>query len=166
MYRVTAIGRGQPQAPTHRQLVPDYKYQRSNPMSEYFAQRTPKSHQQNRLKEKHGKALHVNGKVDDVFTCETNMSLRSSQLRTQIEITSTTGKVLYNALLDTGDIHNLLSFNAWNQLERPTLTQSDFQVKGVNGQTSYVLVFCQQLFIVTNGHMQGSFLCDAYRRTL
>ena len=30
VYRVTTIGRGQPQAPTHQQLVADYKSQRSN----------------------------------------------------------------------------------------------------------------------------------------
>ena len=47
VYRVTAIGRGQPQAPMHRQLVAGYKSQRSNPMSECSAQCTPVSHQQN-----------------------------------------------------------------------------------------------------------------------
>ena len=48
MYRVTTIGRGQPQAPTHRQLVAGNKSRLSNPMLECSAQRTPESHQQNR----------------------------------------------------------------------------------------------------------------------
>ena len=78
-------------------------------------------------------------------------------MRTQIELTGTTGKVLYNALLDTGASHNLLSFNAWNQLGRPALTQLDFKVKGVNGQTSYVLGVLSTIIHCANGHMQGSF---------
>ena len=53
------------------------------------------------LKEKQEKTPHVNRKVHDIFTCEIDTSLSSSQLRTQIELTGTTGKVLYNALLDT-----------------------------------------------------------------
>ena len=101
--------------------------------------------------------LYANGKIHDVFTCETNEIMSPSPLCTQIEIIGTQGKVLYNALLDTGASHNLLSFNAWNQLKRPALTQSDFKVKGVNGHTSYVLGILSTPIHCANSHMQGSF---------
>ena len=103
---------------------------------------------------KHGNTPHANGKVHNVFTCETDAILSPSPLRTQIKMIGTQGKVLYNALLDTSASHNLLSFNAWN---RPSLTQLDFKVKGVNGQTSYVLGVLTTIIHCTNGHIQGSF---------
>ena len=86
MYRVTTIGRGQPQAPTHRQLVADNKSRRSNPMSECSAQRRLKATNKIGLKEKHGKTPHVNGKVHVVFMCEIDAILSPSPLRTQIRI--------------------------------------------------------------------------------
>lgn len=100
---------------------------------------------------KHGNTPHANGKIHVVFTCETN---ETSPLRTQIKMPGTHKKVLYNALLDTRPSHNLLSLNAWNQLKRLALTRSDFKVKGVNGQTSYVLA---AIIHCVNDHMQGSF---------
>ena len=95
------------------------------------------------------------------------MILSPTPLRTQIELTGTIGRVLYNALLNTGASHNQLSFNAWNQLGRLALTQSNFKVNGVNGQPSYVLgVLCQQLFIVLMATCKDLFCVNAYRRTL
>ena len=61
----------------------------------------------------------------DVFTCESTEPTCPPPLRTQIELCGHTGKVLYNALIDTGASHNLISFDAWNQLGRPALTQSN-----------------------------------------
>ena len=109
------------------------------------------------LRGKHGNTPHANGKIHDVFTCKTNDIMSPSPLCTQIKMTNTQGEVLYNALLDTRASHNLLSFNAWNQLGRPTLTQPDFKVKGVNGHTSYVLGIFSTLIHCANSHMQGSF---------
>ena len=66
-------------------------------------------------------------------------------IRSQIELQGTNCKVLYNALLDTVANHNLVSFEAWNQLGRPPLDQSPIKVKGGNGLTSYVIGVESQL---------------------
>ena len=68
MYLVTVIGRGKPQATTCQQLIADYKSRRSNPMLKCSAQHTPKNHNKIRLKEKHGKTPHVNGRATR-FSC-------------------------------------------------------------------------------------------------
>ena len=79
-------------------------------------------------------------------------------IRSQIELQGTTCKVLYNALLDIRASHNLISFDAWNQLGRPPLDQPPIKVKGVNGLTSYIMgVLTAQLYAY-NGHMEASFL--------
>ena len=89
--------------------------------------------------------------------CETHEN-HPAPIRSQIELQGTTSKVLYNALLDTGASHNLISFEAWNQLGWPPLDQSPIKVKGVNGLTSYVTgVLTTQLYSY-NGHMEASFL--------
>ena len=79
-------------------------------------------------------------------------------LRTPIELNGRSSKVLYNALIDTGLSHNLLSFEAWNQLGRPALTLSSVKVRGVNGQTSYVVGIFNSTIKCANGHMESSFL--------
>ena len=94
----------------------------------------------------------------DVFTCESTEPTCPPPLRTQIELCGHTSKVLYiNALIDTGASHNLISFDAWNQLGRPALTQSNVKVKGVNGQTSYVTGVLHTTIHCANGHLEGSF---------
>ena len=79
-------------------------------------------------------------------------------VRSQIELQGTTCKVLYNALLDTGANHNLISFEAWSQLGRSQLDQSPIKVKGVNGLTSYVMGVLTAQIYACNGHMEASFL--------
>ena len=93
----------------------------------------------------------------DVFTCESTEPTCPPPLRTQIELCGHIGKVLYNALIDIGASHNLISFDAWNQLGRPALTQSKVKVKGVNGQTSYVIGVLRTTIHCANGHLEGSF---------
>ena len=54
--------------------------------------------------------------------------------------------------------HNLVSFEAWNQLGRPPLDQTPIKVKGVNGLTSYIMGVLTTQIYVYNGHMEASFL--------
>ena len=89
--------------------------------------------------------------------CKTDEN-QPAPVRSQIELQGTTCKVLYNALLDTKASHNLVSFEAWNQLGRPPLDQSPIKVKDVNGLTSYVMgVLIAQIYAYNN-HMEASFL--------
>ena len=77
-------------------------------------------------------------------------------------------KVLYNALLDTGARHNLLSYGVWCQLGKPTLSESTIHVKGINKKTSKVLgilntpiaydngVVVQDFLVMPTGTMEGN----------
>ena len=83
MYRVTTIGRGQPQAPMHRQLVADNKSQRSKPISKYFAtMHAWKPQTKSASRKNMEKTPHVNGKVHVVFMCEIDVILSPSPLWT------------------------------------------------------------------------------------
>lgn len=67
--------------------------------------------------------------------------------RVQIQLQVVSGKVLYNALIDMGASHNLISFDTWNQLGRLALIPLPINVKGVNGKTSYIIgILKTQLF--------------------
>jgi len=99
----------------------------------------------------------ADGQTHDVLICETNEATYMSPLRTQIEVQGTHGKVLYNDLLDTGASHNLLSFNAWNQLGRPALTQSSLKVRGVDGKISHINGILSTVIHCANGLLEGSF---------
>ena len=60
-------------------------------------------------------------------------------LRTPIELPSPYGKVFYNAMLDTGASHNLLSFATWNQLDKPHLEKTEVRVEGINAKRTTTL---------------------------
>ena len=91
-----------------------------------------------------------------------------SPLRYPIELNSPYGKVLYNALLDTGARHNLLSYGVWCQLGKPTLSESTIHVKGINKKTTKVLgilntpiaydngVVVQDFLVMPTGTMEGN----------
>ena len=93
----------------------------------------------------------------DVLMCDIDQT-QPDLVRTQIQLQGTKEKVLYNALLDTGASHNLVSFEAWNKLGRPPLDQTPIKVKGINGLTSYILGILTTQIYVYNGHMEASFL--------
>ena len=101
----------------------------------------------------------------DVLMCDTDQT-QPDPVRTQIQLQGTTKKVLYNALLDTGASHNLVSFEAWIQLGRPSWDPTPIKVKGVNGLTSYILGVLTTQIYVYNGHMEASFLGNACKSAL
>ena len=54
--------------------------------------------------------------------------------------------------------HNLILFDTWNQLGRPRLTPLPINVKGVNGQISYITGVLKTKLFYTNQHMHSVFL--------
>ncbi|RYA42775.1 DDE-type integrase/transposase/recombinase, partial [Enterobacter cloacae complex sp. GF14B] len=79
-------------------------------------------------------------------------------LRYPIELNNTYGKVLYNALLDTGAKYNLLSYGVWCQLGKPPLSESIIQVKGVNKKKTLVFGIWHTSVSYDNGVVAQDFL--------
>ncbi|MCO5581925.1 hypothetical protein L7F22_035814 [Adiantum nelumboides] len=79
-------------------------------------------------------------------------------LRYPIELNSPYGNVLYNALLDSGARHNLLSYGVWCQIGKPPLSHSTIQVKGINKKRTTVFGILQTPIVYDKGTVDQTFL--------
>ncbi|MCO5559123.1 hypothetical protein L7F22_012715 [Adiantum nelumboides] len=79
-------------------------------------------------------------------------------LRYPIELNSPYGNVLYNALLDSGARHNLLSYGVWCQIGKPPLSHSTIQVKGINKKKNTVFGILQTPIVYDKGTVDQTFL--------
>ncbi|MCO5610456.1 hypothetical protein L7F22_064694 [Adiantum nelumboides] len=79
-------------------------------------------------------------------------------LRYPIELNSPYGNVLYNALLDSGARHNLLSYGVWCQIGKPPLSHSTIQVNGINKKKTTVFGILQTPIVYDKGTVDQTFL--------